>query len=47
MGQGAYGSTAKEVNNHLQGRGAEAATPKKDGIVGRPKSNGATPKLKR
>ncbi len=47
MGQGAYGSTAKEKNNHLQGRGAGAATPKKDGVVGSVKSNGAPPKLKR
>ena len=47
MGQGAYGSTAKEINNHKQGRGDSAATPKKDGVVGAVKSNGAPPKLKR
>jgi len=47
MGQGTYGNTSKEINNHKQGRGMEAATPKKDGIVGTPKSNGAPPKLKR
>ena len=47
MGQGAYGSTAKEINNHKQGRDASAATQRKDGVVGSVKSNGATPKLKR
>ena len=47
MGQGAYGSTSKEVNNHKQGRGADAATERKPGVVGSVRSNGAPPKLKR
>ncbi len=44
MGQGAYGSTAKEINNQKQGRGSDAATEKKSGVVGAVRSNGKPPK---